>query len=277
MNDTPVPSFKSPPLNEVVLGIQFEPIERFDITTYGSYWETLRSKFPRVEHHAPLDPFFEKIGGRKQALGEVGRIKFEPFLSAQLPRAWFISQDEQHLIQLQADRFLRNWRKSSPEDLYPRYENHLKPEFKSELKQFKSYCDENGLGKISVNQCEITYINHVITDKHHNQLGDVFVGWSNDYNLSGLAEIESINLSVSHIINDSDGDFIGRLYVKVQPVFRVVDDKPVILIELSVRGRPIGKDMDGVMKFMDMGREIIVRSFAKITTKEMHKLWGRER
>jgi len=43
-----------------------------------------------------------------------------------------------------------------------------------------------------------------------------------------------------------------------------------------LRGRPLGEGVEGILKFMDFGREKIVRAFSDITTEKMHVLWGRE-
>jgi uncharacterized protein (TIGR04255 family) len=271
----PLPSFKSPPLNEVVLGVQYDTVETFNITTYGLLWEKFKSQFPNIEHHMPLGPQFEKIGGRRQSFGELSRFNIEPLISAPLPRAWFISENGQELIQIQPDRFIRNWRRLDSSNEYPRYEKHLRGEFLKNLMMLESFYQESGLGKLQPNQCEISYINHIDIDKTHNHLNEIFTGWSGQYNLSNIADLEDINLTVKHIIKNDDGEFIGRLYVKVMSAFKLIDDSPIFIIELTVRGRPLEKDVEGIIKFMDFGRESIVRAFTEMTTSEMHNIWNR--
>jgi len=272
-----IPSFRSPPLNEVFLGVQYDNIEAFNITTYGELWEKFRKKFPIAEQHLPIEPSFEKIGGRKQSLNELPQIKLKQLISAQLPRAWFISEKRHDLIQIQPNRFIRNWRRLDVSDTYPRYEKHLRPEFLESMNTLQSFYKENGMGELKPSQCEISYINHIDVGKNHDLLSEVFTGWSGNYDLSNLAEIEEVQLNIKHIINDDEGNFVGRLYVKVQPAFTVEDNKPVFLIELTVRGRPLSEGLEGVMNFMDLGREKIVRAFTEMTTKEMHDLWGKEK
>lgn len=270
--NNPIPGYKNPPLNEVFLGVQYDSLEAFNLTTYGLLWERFKEHFPEVQHHMPLEATFEKIGGRKQSISELSRIKLEPMTSAPLLRAWFVSSDGRELIQLQPDRFIRNWRKLELDDAYPRYEQRLRPEFLNDFKKVAHFYQENNLGILKPNQCEVSYVNHIDADKAHYLLNDVFVGWSEQYELSEIADIESININIKHIIKDSDGEFIGRLYVKIQPAFKLQDDKPIFLIELTIKGRPLGEGIEGVMNFMDMGREKIVRAFTKMTTKEMHDL-----
>lgn len=274
--NNPIPSYKKPPLNEVLLGVQYDSLDAFNLTTYGLLWERFKEHFPEVQHHMPLEATFEKFGGRKQSFSELSRIKLEPMTSAPLLRAWFVSKDGRELIQLQPDRFIRNWRRLELDDAYPRYEQRLRSEFLNDLKKVAHFYQENNLGILKPNQCEVSYVNHIDADKAHYLLNDVFMGWSEQYDLSEIADIESININIKHIIKDSDGEFIGRLYVKIQPAFKIQNDKPIFLIELTIKGRPLGEGIEGVMNFMDMGREKIVRAFTKMTTKEMHELWDRE-
>ena len=275
--NNPIPSFKSPPLNEVFLGVQYEPIEAFDITTYGTLWEKFRDHFPKVEHHMPLEPSFERIGARVRSPNDLSRFKIEQFASSPMPRAWFVNENEQELVQIQTDRFIRNWRRLDNANVYPRYEEHMRSEFLDNLKVLDGFYQENNMGELKPNQCDLSYINHIDADKPHSMLSDVFLGWSNEYDLSEIADIEDVQLNMKHIVKDSSGEFVGRLYVKVQPAIKVSNEKPIFLIELTIKGRPLGEGSDGVMNFMDMGREKIVRAFTKMTTSEMHDIWVRER
>jgi len=275
--NSPIPSFKSPPLAEVLLSAQFEPIDDFKITTYGLLWERFKERFPTVEHHIALEPSFEKVGVRRQNIDEIARLKLESLVSPQLPRAWFVSKDASELIQVQPDRILRNWRRRKIADEYPRYMEHMRSEFLSNLESVDSFYRDHDMGGLRPNQCEISYINYIDTGKLHSFLGDAFLGWSSEYDLKEIVDVEDVQINVKHLVNDDIGDFVGRLYVKVQPAFRLSDDGPMFLIELTMRGRPLGDGLEGVMAFMDFGREKIVRAFTKMTTSEMHKLWRRER
>jgi uncharacterized protein (TIGR04255 family) len=273
----PIPSFKSPPLNEVVLGVQYDTIEGFNITTYGLLWENFKIDFPNIEHHIPLGSQFEKIGGRRQPFGELLKFNIEPLISAPLPRAWFISENGQELIQIQPDRFIRNWRRLDSSDEYPRYEKHMRGELLKNLNMLDSFYQESGRSKLQPNQCEISYINHIEVNKAHKRLNEIFTGWSDQYDLSNIADLEDINLTIKHIVKNGDGEFIGRLHVKITPAIRLIDDSPIFVIELTLRGCPLEKNVEGIIKFMDFGRETIVRAFTKMTTPKMHKIWNRER
>jgi uncharacterized protein (TIGR04255 family) len=77
------------------------------------------------------------------------------------PRFWFINESGSELIQVQRDRFIKNWRKIGSGDQYPRYEQ-LRTGFDQDFKQFEDFLKRNQLGAVRVNQCEVTYINHIV-------------------------------------------------------------------------------------------------------------------
>lgn len=74
------------------------------------------------------------------------------------------------MIQLQVDRFIKNWRKAGHGDVYPLYELVVKPSFNRDLKEFEEFVTAEGLGVIQMNQCEVTYVNHIVAD-------DVWTDW----------------------------------------------------------------------------------------------------
>jgi hypothetical protein len=56
-----------------------------------------------------------------------------------------------------------------------------------------------------------------------------------------------------------------------------VDNRPILVMNLTARGEPAEPTNEGVLSFVDRGREMIVRGFASITSPEMHKVWRRIR
>ena len=49
-----LPSYKNPPVDEVVCGCQFQPLGRFKLPHLGLFWEKFRREFPTTEHAPPL-------------------------------------------------------------------------------------------------------------------------------------------------------------------------------------------------------------------------------
>ena len=120
-----LPSYRRPPVIEVVCGLRFAPLKKLKIPHIGQFWERVRTKFPNCEHAIPLD---------------VGLGSLDPATGLPVPRVWLINKSDDRLIQLQRDAFLYNWRKSRRTKKYPRYRNIIK-EFKKSLGIFEVYLE----------------------------------------------------------------------------------------------------------------------------------------
>ena len=266
MQDTPrnFPDYENPPVIEVVCGVHFKTINNLLAPHLGLLWEKFKSDYPFCQEVAPLAPVIEKFEGKKQ----IG-IEFQEV--PPLPRIWFIHKNDNGIIQVQRDRFIHNWRKVRPDDEYPRYPNVIKM-FKSNLSQFESFLEENNIDKLVPLQYEMTYINHIWE-------GD---GWSNlseidkvlpDYSFRQnstrfLPEPERINWRTSFILPDK----AGRMHVTIRNGKRRDDDKPMILLDLTVRGI----SNEGMEAWFDLAREWIVCGFDDLTGDEIQKtIWRR--
>src|SRR5712692_5340767 len=88
-SQVPLPTFDAPPVAEVALSVQFEPLGSLRSVQLGLLWERFRDGYPRVEEHAPLEPVKEEFGARVPP--QIG-VKIETFDSPPVPRLWFLSQ-----------------------------------------------------------------------------------------------------------------------------------------------------------------------------------------
>ena len=69
----------------------------------------------------------------------------------------------------------------------------------------------------------------------------------------------------------------GRLYVKAQIGFRVNDNTPILLLELTTRGIGADRSTKGMQLWFDLAREWIVRGFTDLTGTDIQKNeWGRK-
>lgn len=266
-----LPSFDNPPLVEVVLGAQFEPLEQMNATHLGLLWQAFARDFPKVEEHAPLDASFERFG-----LGMPIHPPRKPrFLTRpELPRLWLMSQDESQLIQVQKDRFIHNWRKR--EDSYPRYES-IRSDFVGELERFMAFADDHDLGPVQPNQVEVTYINHLLPCECWREFGEL---WKilkpvDEPKLNGLLPgPETVTFGTSFVITATGSTQpIGRLHVRAEPAIRSDDQQKLFKMKLTARGAPANPAAASVVEFLDRGQEVIVRGFEQLTTAEMHRIW----
>ncbi len=116
----PLPSYKQPPVDEVVCGFRFEPLRHLKVPHIGLLWEKFRNEYPTAQHAVPIATDTSFI------VDEATGIP--------LPRVWFISKADNELIQFQLDRFYYNWRHRG--DDYPRYPSIIK-----KFEKAKSYLD----------------------------------------------------------------------------------------------------------------------------------------
>ncbi|MDZ7751400.1 MAG: TIGR04255 family protein [Gammaproteobacteria bacterium] len=270
-----LPDFERPPLVEVALSVQFKPLRSLHTPHFGLMWMELRNRFPSVEEHSPLNPVIETLGARGSSKAS---IKLEMVGTPPVPRVWFVNELGTELIQVQQDRFIHNWKKASDNEEYPCYPN-VRKTFKDELEIFRAFIKKEGLGELEPNQCEVTYVNHIVSGvewERFDQIGNVFKYWNGLDEEPNIDEAEDIRVQSRHLIKDANGEFAGRLHISLEPAFRAVDNSPLFLLKLTARGRPIGKGVDGVTTFLDLGRKRIVNGFAAITTEKMHNAWGRK-
>lgn len=261
-------SFKDPPLKEVAISFQFEPIEGFHIGYFGLAWNVFKSRYPKFETAEELPHEIEKFGiiSRKQN-------GFEFLVGAPPTRAMFISEDNQHLIQLQKDRFIFNWRKLFDESLsYPRYPA-VKKMVLDELEIFTGFLTANNLEAPNFNQVEVTYVNHIDADNH--SIEHVFKDVIDQSRFSSSLMLESFSINLKHLIRRNDEN-IGRMYTVIEKANRITDGKDIYVLRFVGRVHPSEPTLAGIVGAMDIVREEINSCFSGITTNAMHEEWNRE-
>jgi uncharacterized protein (TIGR04255 family) len=267
-----LPDFSNPPVSEVVFSIQFDSLDRFSAAHIGVLWGKFRERFPVVEEHLPMAPVVERFDLRSSPKVQV-RLEERP----PTPRVWFLNENSTELIQVQQDRFLHNWRKVQGLETYPRYEP-IREHFEEEVEALMAFLRDENLGTLTVNQCELTYVNHISTAgswERHGQLHQVLRNWRPLEGTELLPEPEDIGLNIRFAIPGEPGAKIGRLNVSVQPAWRTSDRSPALVMNLTARGEPLGEGMPGAFRFFDLARNWIVKGFADLTTEEMHRAWNR--
>ena len=268
-----LPDFGRPPVVETVLSLQFEPIRRFSAVHVGLLWQEFRKDLPLTEEHPPLPPVGEAFEKPTQSRVEVTIEEKPP-----LPRVWFLNESRTQLIQVQADRFIHNWRKSDGSSTpYPRYEP-IRERFREELAIFERFLSDEELGRIVINQCEVTYINHIepcgVWDRH-GQMQKVFRDRTS-LESSFLPEAEGVAVHQRFVIPDETSGPVGRLHASVTPHWKKADGSPLLVLHLTARGAPLGEGADGAFAFFDLGRRWIVEGFTDLTTSDMHRVWERK-
>lgn len=267
-----LPDFRKPPLAETVLSLQFEPIAGLTTAHLGLLWQRFREWLPFIEEQPPLPPILEKFEPPSLAQVEVTVEEKPP-----VPRLWLLNQDKTELIQVQADRFIHNWRKMEGIEPYPHFEP-IRDRFRGEVAVLEQFLKDEGMGVPAVNQCEVTYVNHIEPSgvwQRHGQLEKVLANWAVAPERQFLPEAEDGGVRLRFVIRDESGRPVGRLHVISQPGWKKTDNTPIMVLNLTARGEPLAEGTEGAFRFFELGRRWIVKGFADVTTSEMQRAWER--
>lgn len=264
-----LPDFESPPVVETVLSVQFEPLTELRTAHLGLLWEKFRARFPKVEDRPPLDPVVERFPEAPRA--KLG-LRLQTLETPPVPRMWFVTDRGNEMIQVQPDRFIKNWRKEGQGEEYPHYETG-RQRFEQDFDTFLRFLTENRLGTPCVNQCEVTYVNHILAGEGWDGFGDFEKVFSFFRPPAGdiPGEVEDVRTHLRFTISGPGGEPIGRLHADIQPAYRTADNRPMYVFHLTARGQ-VGDSVE----FFEIGRRWIVKSFAALTAPRMHALWKRK-
>jgi uncharacterized protein (TIGR04255 family) len=163
--------YRHPPVIETLLSVQFLPLRGLSLAYLGLFWSEIRRDYPQQQVKPPLPQFIEEFP--PAPIAAQIEVTSEPDA-----RFWYISETNTELVQVQRDRFIRNWRREDTEVDYPRY-RLLRPKFEHDWNRFVQFLEREGIGHPQVNQCEISYINHI----------DLGLGWETFQDLSKVLKL----------------------------------------------------------------------------------------
>lgn len=271
-----LPSFRKPPVGEVLLALQFQQLEQLDLRHVGALVQRFGQKYPHFQAQPPLNPSIERFDGPRPARG----VSIEVMEVPLFPRLWLVDDKGEELVQIQRDRLMHNWRHTSIGSEYPRYPR-LRTEFAEDWDVLSSFLQGAKLGALLPTQCEVSYINHIdassIKDGARVDPSTIFSFFALPLWGHGQADFEAVTYSSSGAAREetSRGAIVGRLFVEVASGLNVVTKRPTYQFSLTLRGAPADQGLDDVLRFFDFAHERIVRAFAELTTSEMHKKWER--
>src|SRR5438552_3496350 len=165
-----LPDYDNPPVNELAVGVYFEPLNGWQTRHVGHFWGEVRKDFPNTEDQPPII--------------EVERgPRFEILQLPPLRRTFLVSQDQNFVIQLQESRFLLNWRKKQPTDVYPRFSAHFK-KFIGHWGHFSDFVAREKVGNLKPARYELTYVNHI--EQGDNSVSETVERYARIFNWSSL-------------------------------------------------------------------------------------------
>lgn len=261
------------------MAVQFaQPV--VDLEVLAAFAAAVKDEFPHREQHAPLPPMVEDFGVPS---GPTFQLQFgDQFM---LPRSWFVSRDGSHVIQLQGDRVVLNWRRTGDDAPYPRYDG-LRPMLDAHLGRLLKLVQAAGGPEPTINFCEVTYVNQIRLPgtepgPPHPDLAEALalVRPADECDFRFLprgTEDETFHARFRIASRRDQTQPGGRLYLSAAPVFAVEDQRPLFLLNLSAHVLPDEPTFSSAWDALDVGHEWVVRGFKDVTTARMHAVWEEE-
>lgn len=269
MMSSPVtPDFATPPVVELVLGAQFSPLTKLTAGHFGLFWQELGGEWAEPGDGTPIEDQFELFDRPKW--DRPGGVELR-LASVRLPGRFTVGhRGQDRLLQLQATRFHFNWRRR--DGFYPSYRK-LIAEFEAMFERFAAFAAARGLGKVLVNQWELTYIDEFRQGEYWATPAD----WSAF--LPGLfgSPRPADGLVLEHRAAEWSYEIPpnrGRLHVAAQPGRSLDGRHPALLLQMTARG-PVGKNGATTLRAgLDCGHDAAVGTFLRVTSDDVQNRWG---
>lgn len=255
-----LPSYKNPPVNEVVCGMRFSTPDKLRIPHLGLLWNKFRLNYPSILHASPIASI-------------KGEIWVDDVTGLPLPRVWFINKSDDQLVQFQFDRFYFNWRYR--QNVYPRYP-YVIEKFENVRNTIIDFFSELELGELNPIEYELTYINHIVKGREWNTIDDLSKIFSDFVWKQIPGRFLSNPVNVAWQIEYPLPEKKGHLIVSLKQAIRTEDKIPLFVLEVTARGFDESGDKEAFRKWFDVAHEWIVRGFTDLTTHEVHLVWERE-
>ena len=264
-------TFSHPPLVEVVLGLQFSPVEGISSLHLGQFAGKLACEFPESNDAVPLDPHFEQFGEPFGVAASAVQRHWKPTGT----RLQLRTKSGERLLQIQNGRFVLNWRRTG--DPYPTF-RQLQPMFDGYLEQFKQFVAAESGAPIRPEQWEVVYLNHIPRGPLWTSVADwasILPGLLGTPSPLAQCEIETCGGRWSYRLPDGK----GRLHIEAShAAFRDSHtglETPIMVLQVAARGdaRMQGSDTP-LADRMRIGHDAIVQAFVDITGSSAHAAWG---
>ncbi len=264
------------------MGVQFKSLANFKFIDFGRLFKSYEELgFCESQDLFRLNSVIEKEENQINLSGLLMTIQ----VGLNQPRVMFLDSERdygQNVIQIQNDRFIYNWRrKSIDSSSYTAYEENLEKFFKY-FEKFKNYVSSNNFGDLSIDQCEMSYVNLIPVESKSNNSDEMFSTlfpfWSKVIDDNALAyqfRSDNCSFSNSYWINNHK----SRLYIEAKTnqsnQSNRSNNKHIDFV-LLVRGEPNDGDNINLKKWFDTSHEILIKSFLATTSNTFHEKWSRK-
>jgi uncharacterized protein (TIGR04255 family) len=184
-------------------------------------------------------------------------------------RLWLENPAGSRVVQIQHDRLAVHWTKGEPDEGYPRFTS-LRESLVDAWNRLDSAFDQQLMPDI----CQVLYVNHIGAESGWKGVGDtqeILASWRGDVSDDFLPK-PVIAATYLHFHMPDPGEWLD---IETGPIR--IGDESVLAVYVGARGRAGSDCLEGVLQFMDLAHEWIVRGFTSLTTSRAHNVWGRMR
>jgi uncharacterized protein (TIGR04255 family) len=264
--------FTNPPIIELVLGAQFSPLTKLTAGHFGLFWQELGSDWTEPGDALLIEDQFELFEYPRWKLPAGAQVRVEP---VRLPGRFTLGhRNQDQLLQIQATRFHLNWRKR--EDFYPGYERAI-GEFETMFARFAEFAQKTDLGKLALNQWELTYVDAFPKDEYWQSPADwarFLPGLFGDlFPINGLGIVlENRVAEWSYEIQPKR----GRLHIAARTGRVGEDQRDALLLQTTARG-PVGEGgVETLRAGLDLGHAAALGVFLRIVSDNAKQRWGKK-
>jgi len=248
--------YSHPPINELVLGVYFNPpLINLRSEHVGLFWRTVRDEFPKLQQQSPIGDLF--IGA--------------PNEHAPMPRYWLVAADDAHLLQIQRNAFLVNWRKRNDSD-YPHFET-VKKVFDQQYENLVAFLKaEADTGEVTIDVCELTYINLIEAGEYWKEVGGVSAVVPSFRPLEPkLTEAKLQDVNATSIFRFDER---STLSVNIRTGQNPSAKAPRLVLELRASGKPTAGTKSAADAWLAKAHDVIGECFNTITAPDIQqKYW----
>ncbi len=255
-------SFQTSPLTEVICGITFDAPD-FASVHFGLYWQSIQARYPSL----PKDT---------QPIGEIPLLAIPP----KLRRVWFESIDQAKVVQLQADKFLYNWRKVDQSVEYPHFQDVYQG-FAAEWQHFEAWWRQlwqaqqaaptfPGLDPIRAAQYELTYLNQIGHELGWHSAADtqrIFKFLAGNWGDFPLSQPNAHQFNLEFALPEG----MGTLAISISQGIELANNQPVLICELTARSADAMRPIAG---WFEAAHESMVQSFLHLLNEDVKTAWG---
>ena len=262
--------FARPPVDEVVLSVQFDRLNALLAPHLGEMWQEFKKNgFVHIKEQPPVVPTVEKFPN------PTGDTQLH-ISNTDLARIWFIHEDDSRLIQVQRDRFTFNWRKTESSPRYPGF-SAIFEEFEGFYNRFRQVIEKQRIGDITPLQYELTYIDQLFHGDGWDTLDDI----GKIYNLfvdsrqsdSFWSCAESMILRALFPVQDLH----GRLHLTISSRVKMPEQRQTLQTDFTMRGFPENVEYCAMIAWFKAARNQIREKFTSMFTEDIQtQVWERK-